>query len=71
MPTTKRKSLKVLVKARKQYEADVKAVVDPITTAYLKKLDKMLKDFGGKGDLESCRPFAAKSTAYCIRLARN
>ncbi|MEI8375296.1 MAG: hypothetical protein WCJ35_20950 [Planctomycetota bacterium] len=44
-----------LVKARKDYEAEIKAAVDPITVAYLKKLDGMMKAFGAEGDLESAQ----------------
>lgn len=40
-----------LVKARKDYEAKIKAVVAPITADYLRQLDKMMKTLGGKGDL--------------------
>jgi hypothetical protein len=42
-----------LAKARKDYQAEVKAAVDPITAAYLAKLDAMMKAFGAKGDLQS------------------
>ena len=44
-----------LVRARKAYEADVKAVVDPITDKYVKQLGDMKKDFGAKGDLASAQ----------------
>ncbi len=44
-----------LVKIRKAYEAKVKAAVEPITEAYLKKLDEMKKAYGAKGDLESAQ----------------
>jgi len=44
-----------LVKLRKAYEAKVKAAVDPITAAYLKKLDEMKKSYGAEGDLESAQ----------------
>ena len=44
-----------LAKLRKAYEAKVKAVVDPITTVYLKKLNEMKKAYGAKGDLESAQ----------------
>jgi hypothetical protein len=42
-----------LVQARKAFEAKVKEVVDPIKAAYLKKLESMKKEFGGKGDVTS------------------
>jgi len=44
-----------LVKIRKLYETKVKAAVDPITAAYVKKLDEMKKAYGAKGDLESAQ----------------
>jgi hypothetical protein len=42
-----------LVKARQDYEAQIKAAVDPITATYLKKLDAMMKAFGAAGDLDA------------------
>lgn len=44
-----------LVKERAAYEAKIKAVIDPITAKYLKKLSEMKKEFGGKGDLASAQ----------------
>lgn len=40
-----------LVKARKAYDAKVKAAVDPITAAYLKHLEGMKKAYDGKRDV--------------------
>jgi hypothetical protein len=40
-----------LVKARKDYEAKIKAVVAPLKADYLRQLDKMKKTLGGKGDV--------------------
>jgi hypothetical protein len=44
-----------LVKARLAYEAKVKAAVDPIRADYLKTLDRMMRDFGAAGDLDSAQ----------------
>jgi hypothetical protein len=44
-----------LVRARKAYEADVNAAVDPITEKYVKQLNELKKDFMAKGDLESAQ----------------
>jgi hypothetical protein len=42
-----------LAEARRVYEAKLKAVVEPLTTAYVKKLDQMKRQYGSKGDLAS------------------
>ena len=44
-----------LAKARLAYEAELKAAIDPITAAYLRQLDKMMKHFGSQGDAESAK----------------
>ena len=46
---------RLLAKARRDYEAKIKAVVNPITAANMKKLDEMKKAYGAKGDLVSAQ----------------
>jgi len=52
-----------LAKARLDYEAKVKAAVDPITAAYLKQLDAMMKAYGAAGDLDSAQAVKAEIKA--------
>jgi hypothetical protein len=52
-----------LVKARLDYEAKVKAAVDPITAAYLEQLDAMMKAYGAAGDLDSAQAVKAEIKA--------
>jgi hypothetical protein len=52
-PVQEPSALESLAQARDAYEVKVKAAVDPITAAYLKDLDRMMKSYGAKGDLES------------------
>jgi hypothetical protein len=40
-----------LAKARKTYEAKIKAAVDPITAEYVKQLEKMKRKLGADGDV--------------------
>jgi hypothetical protein len=42
-----------LVRAKEIFEAKIKAVTNPITAAYIVKLEAMKKVYGAKGDLES------------------
>jgi hypothetical protein len=44
-----------LALARENYEAKIKAAVDPIKAAFLKHLETMKKAYGAKGDLESAQ----------------
>jgi hypothetical protein len=44
-----------LVKLREAYEAKVKTAVEPITAAYLKRLEGMKRTYGANGDLVSAQ----------------
>jgi len=60
-----------LVKLRKAYDAKVKAAVDPITAAYLTKLDEMKKAYGAKGDLESAQAVQKEIEAMTSEKAKS
>ncbi|MGA2063417.1 MAG: hypothetical protein ABSG86_00530 [Thermoguttaceae bacterium] len=49
-----------LVAAREDYQGQIKALVEPITAEYLKKLDGLMKGFGAKGELESAQAVQAE-----------
>ena len=49
-----------VVAARKDYQAKIKAATDPITGAYLKKLNAMMKSYGAEGDLDKAQAVQAE-----------